>query len=115
VDAEPVRQVYLEHDVPALSLELREAPDGSLSFEGIAHRFRTANDDPYEYCITIEADGVPALRRALGIAPDADAFDAVVRRSREIVKRGEHRWLSERQVPLELFKWAPWETVTDDY
>jgi hypothetical protein len=108
-----VREQNLDHDIPALSVQLLQYDDGSIEFSGMSYRFRTADGDPYEYTVTVDAAHVPALRAAMGIAPDADVFSALVARTREIMKRGEHAWLTDRAVPVELFSWAPWVEIVD--
>jgi hypothetical protein len=108
---EPMREIYLEHDVPSLTLRLQEGSDGSLRFDATAWRFRTANDDAYEYEITVEAADIPTLRAALRIDAEADVFEAVRCRSREIVKHGESKWLKERGIAFDFFAWAPWATI----
>jgi hypothetical protein len=94
VHPERLRRVYLQHDVPALTV---------------------AYDDPCEYTIKVTAANILALRRALWIDLGADMFDAVLCRSREIVKRGESTWLNDRDVPFDLERWAPSVTIGDDY
>jgi hypothetical protein len=58
--------------------------------------------DDYEYVITVGAEGLPALAAALACDIDGiqAAWDA---RQDEIVRRGEHRWLNEHNVPNSLW------------
>jgi hypothetical protein len=45
MDRHVVREQNLDHDVPALSVQLLEYDDGSVEFSGVSYRFRTEDGE----------------------------------------------------------------------
>jgi hypothetical protein len=114
VNPEQRRGEYLRHHITHLSLYLREYADDSIEFEGSSSKFRTEENDDYEYTLTIAANDVPLMRAALGVGPGVDVYDTIVARAEEIVTRGESAWMKERDVPFSFFAWAPWVSIVPD-
>jgi hypothetical protein len=88
VNPEQRRGEYLRHHITHLSLYLREYADDSIEFEGSSSKFRTEENDDYEYTLTIAANDVPVMRAALGVGPGVEVYDTIVARAEEIVTAG---------------------------
>lgn len=80
--------------------------DGALEFSGHDVRaFGTAGYE-YEYVIVVASDQFDAVRRALGVAPDADVLSAVLGRVGDIMPGGEAAWLTRHGVRFETTVWS---------
>ena len=77
--------------------------DGGFHIEGlhIGGGALVGRED-YEYHITVAKDDLSKLAEALGCSPDA-ILDAFEQQKDLIVHRGEHRWLTEHDVPSSLW------------
>jgi hypothetical protein len=103
------RSAYLDHDIPKMSVRMKEKPDGSLELRGVSTRFVTHSGDPYEYTITIAPEHLAAVRAAVGAGVGQDGFEAIRAHSREILRQGEMTWLNSCNIPYQFDAWAPWE------
>jgi hypothetical protein len=74
---------------------------GALRFIG----YDRVHLDGYEYTITVQRTQFPALRQALGAAPDVDVLDAVCARVDDIMATDERSWLRAHGIPCDLQTW----------
>jgi hypothetical protein len=89
--------------IDGLAVWGRMRGDGGFEIEGqhLGAGGHIGKED-YEYLITVAAEDVPALARALGCADDGivEAWDAQV--DQIVSTRGERTWLTEHGIPSKL-------------